>query len=79
MTAEKRVPILMTENTRGGLDGIHNLLFQEGKVYMANVSLARQFIEMEVAVISIVPQAGAYNMIFHEGKKPTWRLMQPQE
>lgn len=73
--AESRVPILMTKDERGGIDGYFVMQFQKGKVYLVNVSLARAFVSMEVGVISEIPESGAYHLHLSNGGRAEWRLV----
>ncbi len=75
MKAEKRIPILMKRKVMGSIDKVHPMTFEAGKVYMTNLSMAWQFIDMNAAAISVIPEAGAYHMHVLPGAGPTWVLL----
>ena len=74
--AEKRVIILLTSDAEGGIDGIHKMpTFLKGRCYSVNLSMAKQFIEMKVAAISVEPPQGVWHMKMIEGGPAEWQLV----
>ncbi len=76
---EQRMAILMTDTKKGGIDGRFSMLFEKGKVYFMNMSLASSFIRMNAAAVSIIPATGAWHLkILEDGISAEWELIIPE-
>jgi hypothetical protein len=61
--------VLMLENAKGAILGVHTMNFTKGKTYHIDSTLAEIFIDMGVAAISGNPQNLQFLHVSEFGKK----------
>ena len=74
MKQQRKVNILMNKTVKGSVE-LWPMVYEAGKVYETDESMARQFLSMGVCAISVIPETGCYVAHNLPGAGPTWVLI----